>query len=65
MDLAKASLTLVHVWQPLVYSSAPEAMIPGDVIQAMADDAERTLADREASVKAAGIETVKSTMVIR
>jgi len=64
-DLAMASegaLTIVHVWQPPFYG-APEAMIAGDVIQAMADDAERALADWEASVKAAGIKTVKSTMV--
>jgi len=64
-ELAKASeaaLTIVHVWQPPLFG-APDAMIPGEAIQTMADDAERTLADWEASVKAAGIKTVKSTMV--
>lgn len=57
-----AALTIVHVWQPPLYG-APEAMMPGDVIQQMAQDAERTLADWEASAKAAGIKTAKSTMV--
>jgi universal stress protein A len=64
-ELAKSSdaaLTIVHVWQLPIYGG-PETMIPGEAIQEMAKDAERTLADWETTAKTAGIKTVKATMV--
>ena len=59
---SEAALTIIHVWQPPLFG-APDATIPGEVIQTMADTAEHTLADWEASARAAGIKTVTSTMV--
>ncbi len=64
-ELAKtsdASLTIVHVWQPPLYG-APEAAVSGDIIQSIIDDAERGLADWEASVRATGVRVLDSKML--
>jgi len=64
-ELAKSSgaaLTIVHVWSPPTYG-APDAILSGEAIQVMAQDAERLLADWVATAKADGASTVTSKMI--
>jgi nucleotide-binding universal stress UspA family protein len=64
-ELAKtsdATLTIVHVWQPPLYGTV-DAPVSGEIVQSIIDDAERALADWEASAKAGGVRVLGSKML--
>jgi len=54
-----AELTLVHVWQPPMYSFGPEAPFPGSVLQDLISDAEKSLDAWVAEAKQLGAKRVK------
>ena len=66
-ELAKSSnaaLTIAHIWQPpMPLYGTPDAVVSGELIQAMIDDAERSLADWEATARAAGVTPLQSKML--
>lgn len=64
-DLAKSAggaLAIVHIWQPPVYGT-PDAPVASSVIQSLVDEADASLADWAAGVKANGVEHVTSQIV--
>ena len=67
IELAKSSnaaLTIAHIWQPpMPLYGTPDAAVSGDLIQAMVDDAERSLAEWQATAQAAGVTSVQSKML--
>jgi len=59
-----AALTIAHIWQPpMPLYGTPDAALSGELIQAMVDDAERSLADWEASARAAGVTSLQAKML--
>jgi len=65
---SNAALTLAHIWQPplplyVTPVGTPDAAVSGELIQAMVDDAERSLADWEATARAAGVASLQSKML--
>jgi len=61
---SNAALTLAHIWQPpMPLYSTPDAAMSGELIQAMVDDAERSLADWAATARAAGVASLQSKML--
>jgi len=61
---SKAALTIVHIWQPpMPLYGTPDAAVSGELIQAMVDDAERSLAEWEATARAAGVASLRAQML--
>jgi nucleotide-binding universal stress UspA family protein len=55
-----AALTIVHVWNEAIYNSP---QVPsGDVIAGVIRDTDRAIADCVATARAAGVNTVRSTI---